>query len=326
MSHLSSMPLITVAGASSKQGRSVASTLLDSGRYRVRALARSVDSEPMRELARRGAEVVVAPLEAGRKAQFAAALRGSHGAFLMTPPIAPVPPPGRPELALGMELADAALAAGVEHVVWSSLENVDDRTGGTLWAPHFTEKALVEAYLRTLPLHSSFIQLAFFYSNFLEHYLPRPQTDGGLSFPVYLPPDTPVPFVDPLTATGPAVMAHFDNPESYSGRTLPVIGEVLTARELVETFVRVSGVRAHYTSAYTREDLLKNFPAFGADEWLVRELVGMVTYAVEYGYYAPDRDLAWSRRNDPTALTWEDFLRRSGWRGEHMSFGVAIGT
>ena len=84
---------------------------------------------------------VVAPLEAGRKAQFAAALRGSHGAFLMTPPIAPVPPPGRPELALGMELADAALAAGVEHVVWSSLENVDDRTGGTLWAPHFTEKA-----------------------------------------------------------------------------------------------------------------------------------------------------------------------------------------
>ena len=90
--------------------------------------------------------------------------------------------------------------------------------------------------------------------------------------------------------------------------------------------MRVSGVRAHYTSAYTREDLLKNFPAFGADEWLVRELVGMVTYAVEYGYYAPDRDLAWSRRNDPTALTWEDFLRRSGWRGEHMSFGVAIGT
>ena len=128
-----------------------------------------------------------------------------------------------------------------------------------------------------------------------------------------------MPFVDPLTATGPAVMAHFDNPESCSGRTLPVIGEVLTARELVETFVRVSGVRAHYTSAYTREDLLKNFPAFGADEWLVRELVGMVTYAVEYGYYAPDRDLAWSRRNDPTALTWEHFLRRSGWRGEHRA-------
>ncbi|MBB5460650.1 NmrA/HSCARG family protein [Paraburkholderia sp. Cpub6] len=325
MTPFAPLPLITVAGASSKQGRSVACALLGSGRYRVRALARSADSAPMRELAQRGAEIVIAPLEAGRQAELASAMRGSHGAFLMTPPIAPVPPPGRPELALGLELADAALAAGVEHIVWSSLEDVEARTGGTLWAPHFTEKALVEAYLRTLPLRSSFIQLAFFYSNFLEYYVPRPEADGSLSFAVYLPPDTLVPFVDPLTATGPAVLAQFDEPESYSGRTLPVIGEVLTAREIVDTFVRVTGRRAHYASAYTREELLRHFPAFGADEWLVRELVGMVTYAVEYGYYGPERDLAWSRRNDPNALTWEGFLRRSGWRGELTSFGVAMG-
>ncbi len=325
MSSFSSLPLITVAGASSKQGRSVADALLGSGRYRVRALARTIDSEPMRELAQRGAEVVAAPLEAGRQVELTAAMRGAHGAFLMTPPIAPVPPPGHPELVLGIELADAALAAGVEHVVWSSLENVNDRTGGALWAPHFTEKALVEAYLRTLPLRSSFIQLAFFYSNFLEYYVPRQEAAGSLSFAVYLPPDTLVPFVDPLTATGPAVLAQFDDPESYSGQTLPVIGEVLTAREIVDTFVRVTGQRAHYASAYAREELLRNFPALGADEWLVRELVGMVTYAVEYGYYAPERDLAWSRQNDPNALTWEGFLRRSGWRGERRSFGVAVG-
>lgn len=326
MSPDSSLPLITVVGASSKQGRSVAHSLLSSGRYRVRALARSADSAPMRELAQRGAEIVIAPLKAGRQAELAAAMRGSHGAFLMTPPMAPVPPPGRLELALGHELADAALAAGVAHIVWSSLENVETRTGGTLWAPHFTEKALVEAHLRTLPLRSSFIQLAFFYSNFLEYYVPRPEADGSLSFAVYLPPDTLVPFVDPLTATGPAVLAQFDDPETYGGRTLPVIGEVLTAREIVDTFVRVTSRRAQYTSAYTREELLRHFPALGADEWLVREVVGMVTYAVEYGYYAPDRDLAWSRRIDPGALTWEGFLQRSGWQGEPMSYGVAIGS
>jgi hypothetical protein len=313
-SSFSSLPLITVAGASSKQGRSVAGSLLASGRYRVRALARNGDSAPIRELARRGAEVVVAPLEAGHQAELAAVMRGSHGAFLMTPPMAPVPPPGRPELALGVELAEAALAAGVEHVVWSSLENVELRTGGTLWAPHFTEKALVEAHLRTLPLRASFIQLAFFYSNFLEYYVPRQRPDGSLSFAVYLPPDVPMPFVDPLTATGPAVLSLFDNPDSYAGRTLPVIGEMLTARQIVDTFVQVTGRRACYVSAYAREDLLRHFPAFGADEWLVRELVGMVTYAVEHGY------------NDPDALTWERFLRRSGWRGEAASFGLANGV
>lgn len=129
-----------------------------------------------------------------------------------------------------------------------------------------------------------------------------------------------------LTATGPAVLAQFDDPQAYHGKTLPVIGEVLTAREIVDTFVRVTGRRAHYASAYAREDLLAHFPAFGADEWLVRELVGMVTYAVEYGYCAPERDTAWSRRNDPDALTWEGFLRRTGWRGEHTSFGAATRT
>jgi hypothetical protein len=34
-----------------------------------------------------------------------------------------------------------------------------------------------------------------------------------------------------------------------------------------------------------------------------------------------DRDLAWSRAVDPSALTWEGFLRRTDWRGEALSFG-----
>lgn len=322
MSLASQKPLITVAGAASKQGRSVATALLGSGRYRVRALTRRTDSAPMRQLAERGAEVVVAPLELGRRAELTAAMQGSHGAFLMTPPTMPVPPPGQPELALGRELADAANAAGVRHVVWSGLENVHARTAGAKWAPHFTEKALVEEYIRSLPLRSSFIYLAFFYSNFLEYYVPARRGDGSLDFAIYLPPDTPMPFVDPLTATGPAVLEIFDHPEQYAGAVLPVIGEILTARQLVDTFVRVSGQAAHYASAYTRDELLRHFPAFGSNPWLVDETVGMVEYAAEYGYYAPGRDLAWSRRINPHALTWEQFLQQARWRGEPMSYGV----
>jgi uncharacterized protein YbjT (DUF2867 family) len=322
MSTTSQKPLITVAGAASKQGRSVAAALLDSGRYRVRALTRRADSAPMRQLAERGADIVVAPLELGRQAELIAAMHGSHGAFLMTPPITPVPPPSQPELALGRELADAANAAGVKHVVWSGLENVHARTASAKWAPHFTEKALVEEHIRSLPLRSSFIYLAFFYSNFLEHYVPARQADGSLSFAIYLPPDTPMPFVDPLTATGPAVLEIFDHPEKYAGAVLPVIGEILTARQIVDTFVRVSGQKAHYASAYSRDELLQHFPAFGTNPYLVDELVGMVEYAVEYGYYAPGRDLAWSRRIDSHALTWQQFLQQSQWRGDPMGYGI----
>ena len=70
-------PLITVGGAASKQGRSVVHALLDSGRYRVRALTRRGDSQPAQILAQRGAEVLIAPLQPGVQAELTAAMRGS---------------------------------------------------------------------------------------------------------------------------------------------------------------------------------------------------------------------------------------------------------
>jgi hypothetical protein len=264
---------------------------------------------------------VVAPLEPGNQAELTAAMRGSAGAFLMTPPIVKVPP-AELEFTLGKELADAAVAAGVGHVVFSGLENVKARTGGTKWAPHFTDKAKVADYIRGLPIRSSFVYLAFFYTNFLEYYVPQ-RRDDGITFAIYLPPHIPMPFCDPLTAAGPAVREIFDHPTQYADQTLPVIGEFLSAQDMVDTFVRVTGQRARYASAYSREDLLRHFPGFAADEHLVRELVGMVEYAVEYGYYAPERDLTWSRKIDPHALTWEQFLKRSHWQGDLLSYGVA---
>jgi uncharacterized protein YbjT (DUF2867 family) len=315
-----SKPLISVVGASSKQGRSVAQSLLDCGRYRVRALTRRLDSHPAQELAKKGAEVVVAPLELGRQVELTEALKGSAGAFLMTPPIVKVPP-AEPELTLGKELADAAVAAGVEHVVFSGLENVEARTGGTKWAPHFTDKAKVEDHIRGLPVRSSFVYLAFYYTNFLEYYVPQ-RGEDGITFATYLPPNIPMPFCDPLTAAGPAVLEIFDYPTRYAGQSLPVIGEFISAQEMVDTFVRVTGRRARYASAYSREDLLRHFPSFAADEHLVRELVGMVEYAVEYGYYAPERDLTWSRKIDPNAVTWEQFLKRTKWQGDLLSYGA----
>jgi uncharacterized protein YbjT (DUF2867 family) len=61
-----SKPLITVVGASSKQGRSVAEALLDSGRYRVRALTRRRDSQPAQILAQ-GPKSWLHPLSSASK-------------------------------------------------------------------------------------------------------------------------------------------------------------------------------------------------------------------------------------------------------------------
>ena len=118
----------------------------DAGRFRVRALTRDPSSPQARELARLGADVVVAPLEPGHDDEWLAALTGARNAFLVTPPTAPE---NSREYELGCRLADAALRAGVEHVVFSTLENVDDISGGTLFAPHFTDKARIADHIRT---------------------------------------------------------------------------------------------------------------------------------------------------------------------------------
>jgi uncharacterized protein YbjT (DUF2867 family) len=311
-------PLITIVGATSKQGRSVAHSLLDSGRYRVRALTRDVKSREARALASKGAELAEVPLELGRTRELVQAFRGAYGAYLLTPVIAP---PAAHEAELGKEQANAAVEAGVEHVVFSTLENVDRIARGTKFAPHFTDKARVEEHIRGLPLRSSFVSLALFYSNF-EFYPTRMDGDTVV-FPIYLPGDVRVPFVDPLTATGPAVLEIFSKPDEYAGKTLPIVGEVLSPNEMVETFRRVTGKKAAYRSAYTREEFLEHFPAFGANELLVREILGMVEYIVEHGYFQPHRDLTWSRKVDPASLTWEGFLRRTEWDGGPMGFGAA---
>ena len=311
-------PLIAIAGATSKQGRSVATTLLQSGQYRVRALTRNPAAPQAQALARLGAEVVAAPLAVGNDAAWRSAFRGADSAFLMTPP---TPPRDSDEFALGCALADAAVAAGVPQLIFSTLENVAAISAGSLYAPHFTDKARIADHIRGLPVAHSFIMLAFFYTNLLEYYLPRYDGDT-LLLPIYLPEDLRAPFVDPLTATGPAVAEILAHPDRYQGQTLPVVGDILSPRDIVATFHRVTGIRAEYRSAYERDELLRHFPAFAEDELLVRELTGMTRYAVEYGYYRPERDLDWSRRIDPAALTWEQFLRQSGWRGEAVKYGT----
>ncbi|HEV8200017.1 MAG TPA: NmrA/HSCARG family protein [Candidatus Polarisedimenticolia bacterium] len=248
MSHSDeSKTLVTVVGATSKQGRSVTRTLLESGRYRVRALTRNVNSREARSLAAQGAELFAAPLdEVGRTRDLVRALHGAEAAFLLTPPIAP---PRTDEFDLGKQQADVALEAGVKHVVFSSLENVDSITGGKKFAPHFTDKARVEDYIRGLPIRSTFIYMAFFYTNLVELYPPRLDGDT-LVFPIYLPGDFRAPFVDPLTAAGPAVLEILSHPAKYAGQSLPVVGDILSPNEMVETFQRVTGRKAVYRSAY----------------------------------------------------------------------------
>lgn len=310
-------PLIAIYGATSKQGRSVATTLLQSGHFQVRALTRNRDSKEARNLVLLGAEIAIVPAGPGHFRELVAALTGAEGVYLMTPQI---DSRNNVEFALGKELADAAVEAGVGHIVFSTLENVDKITNGKKHVPHFTHKARVADYIRSLPISHSFVMLAYFYTNLLEYYVPRVES-GKLLMPIYLPEDFKAPFVDPLTATGPAVLELLSNPGLYGGKTLPLVGDIISPREMVETFQCVTGIQAEYRNAYSRENMLHYFPDFTANELLVDELIGMVEYSVDYGYFSSNTDLEWSRRLNSTSLNWEQFLLANRWRGEKRPFG-----
>ncbi len=309
-------PIIAIVGSLSKQGRSVAHSLLQSNRYRVRALTGNIDSLEAKNLAAAGAELISVPLNGGRRNDFVKAFQGSYGAFLVTPGTVP---PETTEFDIGKEMADAVVQAGVQHAVFSTLENVDKISSSKIVARHFTEKARVQAYIDDLPIKSSFIEMAFFYTNLLEYYPPRRDGDT-LIFPIYLPEHFRAPFVDPLTATGPAVLEIFDHPDAYVGKTMPVVGDIISPAEMVETFNRVSGQKAAYAPAHTFEEFHKNFPHFSSE--FVHETMGMVEYAVKHGFFRSDRDLEWSRNINKATLNWEQFLKVTGWDGQKKGFGL----
>ena len=175
------------------------------------------------------------------------------------------------EFALGCALADAAVAAGVPHLIFSTLENVAAISHGDKYAPHFTDKARIADHIRGLPVAHSFIMLAFFYTNLLEYYIPRREGDT-LLLPIYLPEDYRAPFVDPLTATGPAVAEILARPAQYQGQTLPVIGDILSPRDIVATFSRVTGIDAGYPLRLLKAYLI-TWPVAFASLLLVRPLV-----------------------------------------------------
>jgi hypothetical protein len=89
---------------------------------------------------------------------------------------------------------------------------------------------------------------------------------------------------------------------------------------MVDAFIKVTGKKAVYSSAFTRGEFLDHFPEFSANETLVREIIGMSQYTVEYGYFTKGRDLEWSRQINPSALSWEQFLRTTHWQGQKQLF------
>ena len=149
--------VIAVVGATGAQGGGLVRSILadGGGDFAVRAITRDVDSDKSRALAAAGAEVVAADLH--DEASVARAFEGAYGAYCVTFFWNHFSPETEQQEARNM--AQAARRAGLQHVIWSTLEDTrrwvpldDDRMPtlmGKYKVPHFDAKGESDAFFRS---------------------------------------------------------------------------------------------------------------------------------------------------------------------------------
>ncbi|HEX9333930.1 MAG TPA: NmrA family NAD(P)-binding protein, partial [Anaerolineales bacterium] len=128
--------MIAVTGATGQQGGAVARKLLADG-WKVRALTRDVNKPAAQELASLGAELVAGDME--NSAELDSAFKGAYGVFSVQNFWLPnVGFEG--EIKQGKNVAEAAKAASIQHLVYSSVGAAHRGMG----QKHFESKWIIE--------------------------------------------------------------------------------------------------------------------------------------------------------------------------------------
>src|SRR5512138_943667 len=150
--------IIAVTGATGQQGGAVARKLLADG-WKVRALTRDVNKPAAQALAQAGAELFAGDMDS--RADLDAAFQGVYGVFSVQNFWLPnVGFEG--EIRQGKSVADAAKAAGVQHLVYSSVGSAHRGMG----QKHFDSKWIIEQYIHSLDIPYTILRPVAFFENF----------------------------------------------------------------------------------------------------------------------------------------------------------------
>lgn len=227
---------IAVFAATGSQGGAVTDALLAHG-VTVRALLRDITSDKARALAERGAELAKIDVHDARS--LASALEGVDAFwFMTTPPGGMQDADTEGETAQGIALADAAVAAKVPHIVFSSVGGADRDSH----VPHFDSKRLVEQHLATLDVRTTIIRPVFFTDNF-RWFAPTVE-DGTLILRLPFPDGITLQMIAARDVGAIAARALL-YPEAVPDE-LEIAGDALTGSEIAAAFAAKTGMPAHY--------------------------------------------------------------------------------
>ncbi|MBG0826028.1 NmrA/HSCARG family protein [Planomonospora sp. ID91781] len=283
---------IVVIGATGLQGRAVTARLL-ADCWRVRAVTRDPDAAPARALAQTGAELVRAEMD--DVASLVAAAEGAYGLFSVQPTVgSPGTPAGfsaEDEVRWGCNVADAAHAAGVRHLVYASLAGADRHNTEKL-PSNTINKWRIEQHITRLGLPATFLRPVSFMENYTGAYHLH---DGAVA--TAFAADTPqqIMAVDDVGAF--AALA-FAQPGEWIGRAVDLAGDELTPCQIAAAISEAVGRPLPYVQIP-----IEVIAQIG------EEFAYAYTWLNERGYRA---DVAFTRALHPGLMDLRTWLQRTG--------------
>jgi uncharacterized protein YbjT (DUF2867 family) len=299
---------IAVVGATGAQGGGLVRAILadPSGGFAARALTRNTSSEKAQALAKAGVEVAAADID--DVGSLRKAFEGAYGVFGVTAFWEHFSP--EKELAQANAMAQAAKDAGVEHFVWSTLEDsrkfvpLDDPRMPTLQGkykvPHFDAKGEANAAFTAAGVPTTFFHTSFYWENFIYFGMgPKKGEDGKLG--IVMPLGEALFPAIAVEDIGRCAYGVFKRPDLI-GKTVGVAGEHLTGAQMAAELSRALGQEVVYRPVPPA--VYRGFGFPGADD-----LGNMFQFNSEFSKdFCALRDLAFSRSLNPQLQTFAQWL------------------
>jgi uncharacterized protein YbjT (DUF2867 family) len=285
---MSQSKLVLVTGATGNQGGACVEALLTGG-HQVRALTRNSDSPAAKQLRDRGVEIAVGDFT--DRDSLVHAARGVDAVYAMS---TPYEQGAEKEIAQGITITDAAKAAGVAHLIYSSVASANRGTG----IQHFDGKYEVEKHVQASGVPYTIVAPVFFMENLLQPWTLPGLRQGKLA--MALPGSRSL---QQITAAdiGAFVATVVERADTVFGRRFDIAGDELTGEEAAAILSKVIGLQVHYEGL--PPDMLR---AQGEDMTLMFEWFNTTGYAA---------DIDSLRRDFPEVKwhTFEEWARKQDW-------------
>ncbi|MCB2230986.1 NmrA/HSCARG family protein [bacterium] len=301
--------IIAVMGATGAQGGGLVRAILadHNSEFTPRAITRNVNSDMAKELAALGAEVVAADID--NPASLEKAFEGAYGAFCVTFYWEHMSP--ERELTHAKSLADAAKAARVRHVIWSTLEDtrkwvpLDDNRMPTLMekykVPHLDAKGEANRFFTESGVPTTLLLTSFYWDNLITFGMgPKEDESGNMAFTLPMG-KSKLPGIA-AEDIGRCAYGIFKSGQTYVGKTVGIAGDHLSGSEMADALGRALGQSVRYNEV--EPDVYRSFGFPGADD-----LGNMFQFKRDFekDFRAP-RDIEKSRELNPKLQSFDTWL------------------